>query len=249
MNCFPQRHSKSQKHAHLLTDAHPPMAKKEPISEEEVAGGLKSKALADGVEVWCQHEKLVPVAEIEPNPRNPNTHPQRQIELLAKNIQHFGWRHPITISKRSGLIVSGHGRLMAAKHLGLRIVPVDYQDFASESDELAVLVADNRLAELSTVDLNELERIAAGWKNENFDTLLAGFEPVDLDALLNPKSDEPEDKNPDKDHDKAKVTVAVGIYRYHVSQEEFIAWADSVKQEAGFDKEAVLSAIRGRLGL
>ncbi|MFQ3578382.1 MAG: ParB/Srx family N-terminal domain-containing protein [Verrucomicrobiia bacterium] len=225
------------------------MAKKEASNEEGVTSGLKSKALADGIDVWCQHEKLVPVGEIEPNPRNPNTHPQRQIELLAKNIQHFGWRHPITVSKRSGFIVSGHGRLMAAKHLGLRLVPVDYQDFATESDELAVLVADNRLAELATVDLNELERIAAGWKDENFDTLLAGFEPVDLDALLNPKSDEPEDKDPDKDYDKAKVTVAVGIYRYHVSQEEFIAWADSVKQEAGFDKEAVLSAIRGRLGL
>lgn len=42
--------------------------------------------MASGVEVWCSFEKLVPVEEINPNPRNPNTHPQRQVELLAKNI-------------------------------------------------------------------------------------------------------------------------------------------------------------------
>jgi len=209
----------------------------------------KAKTLASGIEVWCSFDKLMPVSELKPNPRNPNTHPQRQIELLAKNIQYFGWRKNICVSLLSGQVVSGHGRLMAAKHLGAEIVPVEFPNFASESDELAVLVADNRLAELATVDLNELERIAAGWKQENFDTLLAGFEPVDLDALLNPKSDDPEDENQDKDYDKAKVTVAVGIYRYQVTQDEFIAWGDSVKQEAGFDKEAVLSAIRGRLGL
>lgn len=211
----------------------------------------KAKALADGIEVWCQFEKLVQIEEIKPNPRNPNTHPQRQIELLAKNIRHFGWRHPITISKRSGLIVSGHGRLMTAKQLGIRIVPVDYQDFADENEELAVLVADNRLAELSTLDLNELEKIADTWKRENFDTLLAGFEPVDLESLLNPKNDPPGDDEGahDEDLEKGNVTISVGLYRFEVTQEQFIAWADGIKQEVGFDKAAVVKAIREKLAL
>lgn len=210
----------------------------------------KAKALADGVEVWCQHDRLVPTEEVAPNPRNPNTHPQRQIELLAKNIQHFGWRHPITISNLSGHIVAGHGRLMAAKHLGLRLVPVDFQDFASESDEIAVLVADNRLAELATVDLNELEKIAAGWKDADFDILLAGFEPVDLEALLKPKNDQPDEKSKhDKELDKGDVMISVGLYRFQVTQDEFLAWADSVKLEVGFDKESIVTAIRGRLAL
>ena len=124
----------------------------------------KARTLANGIEVWCSFDKLVPVGELKPNPRNPNTHPQRQIELLAKNIRYFGWRQTITVSKLTGLIVSGHGCLMAAKQLGVEVVPVDYQDFSSENDELAVLVADNRLAELSTVDLNEHEKIASEWK-------------------------------------------------------------------------------------
>ena len=213
--------------------------------------GPKSRTLASGIDVWCSFEKLIPVEELKPNPRNPNTHPQRQIELLAKNIQHFGWRQNITVSKLSGFIVSGHGRLMAAKHLGAQIVPVDFQDFADENEELAVLVADNRLAELSTLDLNELEKIADSWKRENFDTLLAGFESVDLDTLLNPKNDGPNDDGGkhDEELEKGNVTIAIGLYRFSVTQEEFIAWADGIKQEAGFDKASVVKAIREKLGL
>ncbi len=216
-----------------------------------MADDPKARTLANGIEVWCSFDKLVPVGELKPNPRNPNTHPQRQVELLAKNIRYFGWRQTITVSKRSGLIVSGHGRLMAAKHLGVEVVPVDYQDFNDENDELAVLVADNRLAELSTVDLNELEKIAGEWKATDFDTILAGFEPADLDALLNPDSDEEEedDDRHDKELDKSEVTVAVGLYRFRISQDDFVAWCDRVKQDAGFDKDSVIQEIRNRLDL
>ena len=217
-----------------------------------MADDPKARTLANGIEVWCSFDKLVPVDELKANPRNPNTHPQRQIELLAKNIRYFGWRQTVTVSKRSGLIVSGHGRLMAAKHLGVEVVPVDFQDFADENDELAVLVADNRLAELSTVDLNELEKIAGDWKETDFDTILAGFEPADLDALLNPDADEEEDEDDDrhdKELDKSEVTVAVGLYRFRISQDDFVAWCDRVKQDAGFDKDSVIQEIRNRLDL
>jgi len=74
----------------------------------------KAKALADGVEVWCEFGKLVPVDELKPNPRNPNTHPRHQVELLAKNIRHFGWRHPITVSMRSGPLPVDMARLREA---------------------------------------------------------------------------------------------------------------------------------------
>ena len=217
-----------------------------------MADDPKARTLANGIEVWCSFDKLVPVGELKPNPRNPNTHPQRQIELLAKNIRYFGWRQTITVSKRSGHIVSGHGRLMAARHLGTEVVPVDYQDFADENDELAVLVADNRLAELSTVDLNELEKIAGEWKDADFDTILAGFESADLEALLNPEdeeSDDDEDNRHDDELEKSEVTVAVGLYRFRITQDEFVAWCDRVKQDTGFDKDSVIQEIKTRLEL
>ena len=86
------------------------------------------------------------------NLKNPNQHPDEQIELLAKIIERQGWRAPVTVSTRSGLVVRGHGRLMAAKLIGLGSVPVDYQHYDSEEEELADLVADNRLSELAQVD-------------------------------------------------------------------------------------------------
>lgn len=210
----------------------------------------KAKGLADGIEVWCGFEQLVPIEDLKPNPRNPNTHPSRQIELLAKNIRYFGWRHPVTVSKRSGLIVAGHGRLAAARELDVQLVPVDYQDFASESDEMAVLIADNRLAELASIDLNSLEGIIDELKVEGFDTLLTGFDDADLESLLqgDDTSGDEEDIE-DEELDKGDVTIALGLYRFKISQEDYLNWLDGVKQDVGFDKEAVTKELRKRLKL
>ena len=142
----------------------------------------KPKGMANGVEVWCEYEKLIPIDEVKENPRNPNKHPDSQIDILAKNIRYFGWRHPITVSKQSGFIVSGHGRLMAARKLGLQIVPIDYQNFETDSDELATLVADNRIAELSEMSTDDLNALLAEI-GENIDLDLTGFSEVDLKQL------------------------------------------------------------------
>lgn len=95
---------------------------------------------------------MAPIESVIPNPRNPNQHDSKQIELLAKIIEAQGWRAPITVSSRSGFVVRGHGRLMAAQLLGLESVPVDRQEYESEAAEYADLIADNRLAELSNIN-------------------------------------------------------------------------------------------------
>jgi hypothetical protein len=77
-----------------------------------------------------------------------------------------------------GFIVAGHGRYEAAKVLGLSAVPVDYQDFATEADEWAHLVADNRLAELAEADESALKGLLAELKAGDFDLDLAGFDAV-----------------------------------------------------------------------
>lgn len=144
---------------------------------------VKAKAFANGVEVWCAFDELAPIETLKSNPKNPNKHPDSQIELLAKNIKYLGWRHPITVSKRSGFIVAGHGRLMAAQKLGLKILPVDYQDFNSDADEIATLVADNRLAELSETSEDELKKILSELDGE-IDIDLTGFSETDAEQLL-----------------------------------------------------------------
>ncbi len=91
-----------------------------------------------------------------PNPGNPNTHPPKQVALLAAIIKGQGWRKPITVSKRSGFVVTGHGRLEAAQSMQASVVPVEYQEYASEAEEYADLMADNRLAELSEMNTSAL---------------------------------------------------------------------------------------------
>lgn len=111
------------------------------------------KAYADGIPVYCAHDAIIDIIKAIPNKSNPNHHPDSQIELLARIIEAQGWRAPITISNRSGFIVRGHGRLLAAAKLAAKHVPVDYQDYETEAAEYADLLADNRLAELAEPDI------------------------------------------------------------------------------------------------
>ena len=87
----------------------------------------------DGVPVFCAHDEITAIEKAIPNPKNPNQHNPDQIARLAQIIEATGWRAPITISKRSGFIVKGHGRRMAAIERGWKYVPVDYQEYASEA--------------------------------------------------------------------------------------------------------------------
>ena len=75
----------------------------------------KPRAYADGIPVYCAYDEIVPIGQLRPNPKNPNKHPQEQIEKLGKIIRGSGWRNQITVSTRSGLIVKGHGRLLSAE--------------------------------------------------------------------------------------------------------------------------------------
>lgn len=113
------------------------------------------------IAIHCAYTDLVDITSVIPNPRNPNQHSEKQIELLAKIIKAQGWRAPITVSNRSGFVVRGHGRLMAAQSLGLETVPVDRQDYESEAAEYADLIADNRIAELAEIDDSLLGELLA----------------------------------------------------------------------------------------
>jgi len=129
---------------------------------------------------------MVDIVKVVPNPRNPNTHSDKQIELLAKIIDYQGWRAPITVSKRSGFVVRGHGRLLAAEALGLEKVPVDYQDYENEAEEWADLIADNRIAELSELDNEMLKDLIQEIDSGEIDLTLTGYDEDAIESLLTP---------------------------------------------------------------
>lgn len=109
---------------------------------------------------------MAPIADLAPNRRNPNKHSKKQVEAIARNICRLGWRVPITVSRRSGLIVRGHGRYLAAKLLGMTEAPVVFQDYESAAEEWADLIADNKLAEIATTDDEQLAALIAEMDEE-----------------------------------------------------------------------------------
>lgn len=143
------------------------------------------------MKVECAHDKLVPVGDLKPHPKNPNTHSAAQIAALAHVIESSGWRAPITVSSRSGFIVRGHGRLEAAFLLGCETVPVDYQDYPSDEAELADLLADNHLSELCEIDEQQLVTVLRELDQAGFDLASAGFTPEEFARLT--EQDDPAD--------------------------------------------------------
>lgn len=142
------------------------------------------KAWADGVPVYCAHDAIADVAALVPNPKNPNTHPDNQIQLLGRIIRQTGWRAPITVSKRSGFIVKGHGRLAAALLEGVKEVPVDYQNYTNDAEEYADLVADNRIAELAEIDNKLLADIFADIDTGEIPMELTGYTEDEVESLV-----------------------------------------------------------------
>ena len=128
---------------------------------------------------------MVPPAELIPkrHPKNPNTHSTSQISAIATVIDGNGWRAPITVSSRSGLITRGHGRLEAALLLGCVTVPVDNQDYATEADEIADMIADNHLAEMSEMDDELLIKALKELQDSGHNLELSGFSESDLERL------------------------------------------------------------------
>ncbi len=139
---------------------------------------------ADGVPVFCAYDAIVPLAELRPNPGNPNHHGTDQLKRLASIIWATGWRNAITVSRQSGMIVKGHGRLEAAQMAGMSEAPVEYQHYDSEAEEWADLVADNRLAELSTLNTGELLEMINEIDTGVVPLEMTGYTSEDIEAII-----------------------------------------------------------------
>ncbi|MGN0489349.1 MAG: site-specific DNA-methyltransferase [Ruminococcus sp.] len=177
------------------------MAKKKPVEFDYNTAAKPRTVTVDGVPVFCAHDKLVDLPKVIPNPGNPNQHPPEQIKALAAIIASTGWRLPITVSKRSGFVVKGHGRLQAAALKGWTQVPVDYQDYASEAEEYADLIADNRLAELSRVDNKMLVDLINEMDSGEIPIEMTGYTEDDIEAILAALSGEGDSEDDGSDGD------------------------------------------------
>lgn len=124
-----------------------------------------------------------PVERLMPYIRNARTHSEDQIAQIAASIAEFGFVNPVLIGA-DDVIVAGHGRVLAAKRLGLTEVPVIVLDHLSEAQQRALVIADNRIAENAGWDEAMLRAELAALREDEFDLDLLGFSDADLLRIL-----------------------------------------------------------------
>src|SRR4051812_28272944 len=127
--------------------------------------------------------ELVPVAGLRPYSGNARTHSKKQIRQIAGSIGRFGFTNPVLVSDDDE-IVAGHGRVEAAKLLGLKSVPALRLSHLSAAERRAYVLADNKLAQNAGWDREMLAIELQGLIDLDFDIELTGFGLAEIDLIL-----------------------------------------------------------------
>ena len=145
-------------------------------SQEEEAAPIPVRLPSSEIESW-------PVAKLKQAKGNSKVHPVEQVERLAESIDRFGFINPILVAG-DGEIIAGHGRLEAARRLGLEEVPVMVRADMTPEQIKAHRIADNRTAEMSEWNEPLLREELAGLQGDDFDLRAVGFTDEDIDDLM-----------------------------------------------------------------
>ena len=128
----------------------------------------------------------IATTDVIPYANNPRTHSEQQVAQVAASIKEFGFNNPILLDEHNG-IIAGHGRLAAAQKLGMELVPTITLAGLTEAQRKAYVIADNKLTENGGWDYDllavEIERL----KELDVDIDLTGFDPTELDTILEPE--------------------------------------------------------------
>jgi DNA modification methylase len=154
------------------------------------------------------------VEDLEPSPGNPRTHSASQLRQIARSIREFGFLNPVLID-RSDRVVAGHGRLEAAKGMGMKEVPAVCVSHLTPAQVKAYLIADNRLAEKAGWDpallKAQLEELSY---NMDYDVTQTGFETPELDLIFASEQAKAEEKPlPEADRSKPAVSRRGDLWR------------------------------------
>lgn len=156
-----------------------------------------------------------PIGGLHPNPRNPRTHSAAQLRQIADSIRQFGFTNPLLIDDEDR-VLAGHGRLEAARSLGMAQVPAIRLAEMTEAEKRAYVIADNRVAEKAGWD-NQLLALELQYLTElelNFDVTITGFEMADIDVLIQGLGDDDDaaDQVPEQNPDEPVVTQVGDLY-------------------------------------
>jgi DNA modification methylase len=139
-----------------------------------------------------EHIERWPLDRLIPHARNARTHSDAQVAQIAGSIAEFGFVNPVLVGE-DGVIVAGHGRVLAARKLGLTEVPVIVLAHLSPTQRRALMIADNQIAINAGWNEEMLAAELAALRDEEVDLGLLGFDDAELDRLLDGESDEGEE--------------------------------------------------------
>lgn len=171
------------------------------------------------------------VDELRPQPRNPRVHSKKQIRQIARSIEAFGFVSPVLIEP-NGQIIAGHGRVAAAKVIGVERVPTVCVGHLSDAQVRAYMIADNKLAENAAWDTELLTSTLKELSIDlGFDVTLTGYDTPELDLLFSAKEgvlDEDDDVAP---VDRSKPAVSRLGDRWRIAN-HVVHCADATKAES-----------------
>ena len=147
-----------------------------------------------------------PTADLEPYARNSRTHSEDQIRQIVASINEFGFTNPVLVDGKNG-IIAGHGRVLAAKAMGMAKVPTIELAGLSEAQKRAYVIADNKLALNAGWDDGVLAEELKALGEDGFDLELTGFDGDELSGLLADKTEGLTDPDDVPDTPEIPVTV------------------------------------------
>lgn len=179
------------------------------MGDKKIAAAFKPESkvvVQDGIKVHCAFKAMVPLTEIEKrlNPDNSNEHPEAQIEELVEQYKYQGVRHAIIISTRDGVMSAGECRYLAAKRVGMKSFPVDWQDFEDFDQQFAFVVADNAIAAMATLNLSKINSQLPKLDGATFQIPRLGIPDFQVDVA---------DKYEDKDADEVPEASATPVVK------------------------------------
>ena len=151
------------------------------------------------------------LTSLKPNKNNPRTHSKKQIRQIAESIHEFGFIQPILIDEDK-IVLAGHGRLEAAKLLGMKRIPTISIEHMTKAQIRVFMIADNKLAENARWDQDLLSIMFQDLSelDPDFDLTLTGFEVAEIDIFIDGPGDSNSDDEPDHlseiDHSAPSVT-------------------------------------------
>ena len=154
------------------------------------------KAKTAPIKSWpAASVEMMPLDRLVPYARNSRTHSDEQVAQIAASINEWGWTIPVLVDE-AGMLIAGHGRIMAARKLGLKEVPAMTATGWTEAQKKAYVIADNKLALNAGWDLDALKVELADLGELGFDVGLTGFGGDELSELMYPE-DQVEAEAPD----------------------------------------------------